>query len=274
MTKIIREIKNCVLTDEQTGIWYLGQEGFLFKHKGKYLLIDPYLSDFVDKNCCQFVTWKRLYPAPVKAEELDFIDVVLCTHTHYDHADPWTLPKIANASKQAVFVAPAPETATIEGYGIEKDRIIGAKADETLSLCGFKITPAPSAHEVFHKDEQGNYHELGYILDNGKGRFFHAGDMCMYDGLLPRLKNIDVGFLPINGRDYFRNENDIIGNFDSVEAVTLAKKAKIKMLVPVHHDLYEVNRVNPAYFVDVLMTLNPKQRYHIFAPAEKYVFMR
>jgi L-ascorbate metabolism protein UlaG (beta-lactamase superfamily) len=96
----------------------------------------------------------------------------------------------------------------------------------------------------------------------------------MYDGLLPRIQKIDLAFLPINGRDYFRNENDIIGNFDSVEAVTIAQKAKIKTLVPVHHDLYEVNRVNPAYFVDVLMNINPKQRYHIFAPAEKYVFMR
>ena len=80
---------------------------------------------------------------------------------------------------------------------------------EAISLCGFTITPVPSAHEVFHTDEQGNYRELGYILDNKKARFFHAGDRCMYDGLLPRLKNIDLAILPINGRDYFRNENDI-----------------------------------------------------------------
>ena len=38
----------------------------------------------------------------------------------------------------------------------------------------------------------------------------HAGDMCMYDGHIEKLKDIDIAFLPINGRDYCRTHNDII----------------------------------------------------------------
>ena len=45
------------LTNEQIGIWYTGQVGFILKYRDKYLLIDGYLSDYVDRNCCELVEW-------------------------------------------------------------------------------------------------------------------------------------------------------------------------------------------------------------------------
>ena len=268
------DILSLNLTDNQTALWYLGQEGFIIGHSGKYLAVDPYLSDYVDKNCCQYVEWKRLYAPPIEANKLDFLDAVLCTHTHYDHADPWTLPRIAEKNGKTKFIVPAPEVDVIASYGIARERIIPAYADTPIELEGYTIIPIPSAHEILHMDEEGNYHELGYIIEDGQNRIFHAGDMCMYDGLVERLKKIDVAILPINGRDYFRNANDIIGNFDSVEAVTLSKIIEAGLLIPVHHDLYDVNRVNPAYFVDTLMNINREQKYHIFVPGEKYIYTR
>jgi len=241
---------------------------------GSYIAVDPYLSYYVDKNCCQYVKWERLYAPPIDASELNFLQAVLCTHSHADHSDPDTLPVIANADKNVKFIAPAPICDTIESYGIERSRIIPARAWQTVEMDGFKITPVPSAHEELHTDANGDYCELGYIIDNGSVRIFHAGDMCVYEGLAKSLKDIDVAILPINGRDYFRNANDIIGNMDSAEAVLLAKEIEAELLIPVHHDLYEVNKVNPAYFVDTLMKINSKQKYHIFAPGERYVYMK
>ena len=268
------QILRTALTDQQAGLWYLGQEGFIIGHRDHYLAVDPYLSDYVDQNCSGAVEWKRLYDAPIAADGLDFLDAVLCTHAHYDHTDPWTLPKIAAANPATVFVIPAPEVDTVLSYGIPRERIVPAYADQTLTLGHFRVTPIPSAHEVLHTDADGNYHELGYLIDSDAARIFHAGDMCMYDGLTARLTDVDVAILPINGRDYFRTSLDIIGNFDAVEAVTLAKTVGADLLVPVHHDLYEVNRVSPAYFVDVLMKIDPTRKYHIFAPGERYIYAK
>jgi len=265
---------NTVLTQEQTGLWYIGQEGFVIGKNGKYLAIDPYLSYYVDKNCCQFVKWERLYASPIDAKEIDFLNAVLCTHSHYDHMDPETLPVIAAANPDTVFIVPAPECGTIASYGIDRARIIPAYADQKITLDGFEITPIPAAHEILHTDEAGNYKELGYIIDDGTSRIFHAGDICLYDGLVERLAGIHVAILPINGRDYFRNANDIIGNLNAAEAITLAKLAGADLLIPVHHDLYDVNRVNPAAFVDELMKINSSQKYHIFAPGERYIYMK
>ena len=269
-----QDILNTVLPDCQTALWYLGQVGFVFGHKGHYVAVDPYLSDYVDQNCSQVVQWKRLYAPPIDAMELDFLDAVLCTHTHYDHADPWTLTQIAQANPKTKFIVPAPEVETIASYGIGREGIVPAYADQPIAVSGFTVTPVPSAHEVFHTDEMGNYRELGYIIDDGSTRVFHAGDMCMYDGLTERLTQIDVAILPINGRDYFRNANDIIGHFDSSEAIRLAEIIQAEVLIPVHHDLYEVNKVSPAYFVDTLMTVNRAQKYHIFVPGERYIYMK
>ena len=267
-------VQNATLTDRQAALWYLGQEGFVIKHHNAYLAVDLYLSDYVDQHCCQFVKWERLYPAPVQAEALNFLNVVLCTHTHYDHSDPWTLPKLAAANPATRFVVPAPAVRDIAAYGIDESRIIPAVADCPIEIDGFTVTPIPSAHEELHTDANGNYCELGYLIDAGELRLFHAGDMCMYDGLLDRLTNVDVALLPINGRDYFRNKNDIIGNFNCEEAVTLAREIGAGLLVPMHHDLYAVNCVNPATFVNTVSALNPTQCYHIFAPSELLVVMK
>ncbi len=268
-----KEILACQLHSKQVGIWYLGQEGFLLKSGNSYLAVDPYLSDYVDTHCSDFVKWERLYEPPICAEELCSLDVVLCTHSHYDHADPITLKQLAKNNPTTKFVVPAPEIATITAYGIKAENMIPAVAWEKIEVADYEIIPVPSAHEILHMDENGNYKELGYIIRTNGKTFFHAGDMCMYDGLVESLKayEIDVAFLPINGRDYFRNQNDIIGNFNCEEAVQLAKEVGADMLVPMHHDLYAVNRVRTAHFVDAVEMLDPYRKYHIFAPGELYI---
>lgn len=267
-------IQYCSLTDLQAAIWYLGQEGILLKSCGHFLAVDPYLSDYVDRNCSQAIPWKRAYAPPIAPEALDFLDVVLCTHVHADHADPDTLPVIARANPNTKFIVPAPELDTIASYGIDREQLIPACADKPITVGCFTVTPIPSAHEVLHRDEHGNYRELGYIIDSPAGRFFHAGDMCMYDGLTERLTDIDVAFLPINGRDYFRNQLDIIGNFDCIEAVTLAKIIGAGLLIPLHHDLYAVNGLHPSVFVNTVHELDQFRRFHIFAPGERYIFQK
>lgn len=275
MSEFREKILNCHITEKQIAVFYLGQEGFIFKTNGVYVAIDPYLSDYVDKNCSATVKWERLYEPPCKAEDLDFVDYVFLTHTHYDHSDPLTIKGILSVNDKVKFVVPKAELATYLSYGIMQDRIICAVADEMISLKNkISVTPIPSAHEIFHTDENGNYKELGYIFDFNCGKFFHAGDMCMYNGLISRLVNIDIAFLPVNGRDYFRNVNDIIGNFDSVEAVNLVKIANISKIVPIHHDLYEVNRVSNSYFLECLDKLDSKKEFHIFRVGEKYIFER
>ena len=98
------KISNTRLAEGQIACFYLGQVGFIVKYNETYTLIDGYLSDYVDKNCSnEDVKWIRNYESPIKAEELDFIDYVFCTHSHFDHADPDTLSKLVKVNSKARF---------------------------------------------------------------------------------------------------------------------------------------------------------------------------
>lgn len=266
---------NTLLTNQQIACFYLGQEGFLFQYKNTTLLIDPYLSDYVDRNCCsEKIKWVRNYPPPVKAEELDFIDYVLCTHTHYDHMDPDTLSKLAKANPNAIFIVPDFAKELAASYGINPQNIIGAVNNTSISCKDCSVTAIASAHEELHMDENGNYKEVGYILSFEDLRLYHAGDCCLYEGLCESLMDVDILMVPINGRSFFKLQDDIIGNMTIEEVLVLAQKCKPDLLIPMHYDLYNINCVNPAHFVDSLYSSNPTQKFHMFVPGERFIYTK
>lgn len=263
------------LAEEQIGIFYLGQMGFLLKFAEKYILIDGYLSDYVDRNCCsQQAVWVRRYSPPLSPEALDFVDYVFCSHAHYDHADPDTLSRIAGVNPKALFLVPAPIKQRIVEYGIPAERVIGLRCDRKVQLEETVwVTAIPAAHEELHTDAEGNCMEVGFRFVLGNTALYHAGDCCPYDGLTERLSGCDILILPVNGRDYFRTHVcDIIGCFTSREAAILAKQVGAKLLIPAHFDLYDINGIHPAEFIDTLYTIAPGQSFHMFAPGERYIF--
>lgn len=267
------KVAQTAITADQIAIFYLGQVGFLIKTADSTIAIDPYLTDYVDQNCSnETVCWKRLYDAPCRPEEMPKLDYVFCTHDHYDHSDPWTLREIAQTQPQVRFVAPAGLQSLFRSYDIAQERFIGAVQDQPLNIGEITVTPLCAAHEDIHLDENGVAREMGYLLDIRGTKLYHAGDTVLYDGLAQKVKGAAIAFLPINGRDYFRTRDDIIGNTDSAESLRLAKEAGISMLVPTHYDLYDVNRVSAAEFLMARERLSPYQPFHIFTPGERYIY--
>jgi len=64
---------------------------------------------------------------------------------------------------------------------------------------------------------------VGFVVDLNGVRLYHAGDTTIYPGMVERLQplDIDVALIPINGRDWFREQRQIIGNCDHREAADL-----------------------------------------------------
>lgn len=266
------KILNTVLTPDQLAFFYLGQVGFLFKFRDSYLLIDPYLSDYVDQNCCtDSLIWKRNYLPPVSPKSLDFIQYVFCTHDHYDHMDPHTLTAIHQANPNTKFIVPKPAVDSMISYGIPASNIVGCAAGDKLSYQDFEAVPIPSAHETLTTDSEGNHLHLGYLFRFSSLTVYHSGDSCVYEGLAEAIRGSNIVMLPINGRGYYKLKEDIIGNMDIPEALELAKEAGADMIIPMHYDLYHVNGVNPAYFTDMLYHHFPNLQFHMFLPGECYI---
>jgi L-ascorbate 6-phosphate lactonase len=268
-------ILNTAPADGQLALFYLGQEGFLIKWRDKYIIIDAFLTGPVAANKAEAMTrWLRSYPAPVGPEQLDFVDYVLCTHDHGDHTDRGTITGIAAVNKKAYFIASRAFSSVFTECGVPADHVVDAIADKPIDAGDIKITPVPAAHEQLHINKNGDYEELGFIFDFAGLRLFHAGDCCVYEGLAERITGVDILMLPINGRDWFRNRENIIGNMDSREALLLAREARAKLIIPMHFDLYARNAVPPSHFVDFAAEFCPEMPYHIFKPGERYIWTK
>ena len=231
-------------------LWWLGQAGFAMRAGGLVLLLDPFLAPMAE----------RASPPAFEPEDAVDVDIVTCSHEHYDHLDLASLPAIARASPKARFVIPRPLVDAVAAAGVPRARIVGAQPDERIRLDGVTLHPLPARHGVGMADAYsfgrelsgGLYRLLGYVVDDGVARVYHAGDTVAYDGQAERLRalDVDVALLPINGRDHYREAAGIVGNLDHREAARLAADAGVDLLVPMHYDTFATNRGYPSHLVD------------------------
>jgi L-ascorbate 6-phosphate lactonase len=226
---------------------WLGQAGFVLRTEQATALIDPFLSPHDG----------RLYESSLAPADCSGVDVVLCTHEHLDHFDAPSASGIAAASPQARFVVPEPIADLVARSGVPPERIAGVQPGERIEVAGLVVQPVPACHGISMADAYGFGEELsgglvrflGYVVEAGGSRLYHAGDTIHYPGMEDALREMgaDVALLPINGRDPEREARDIVGNLSEREAAWLAIEIGADVLVPMHHDLFAGNLGDVAH---------------------------
>ncbi|HZD38555.1 MAG TPA: MBL fold metallo-hydrolase [Actinomycetes bacterium] len=244
------DLERIELAPGQAALWWLGQSGFALRAGRTTLLLDPFLARHPD----------RLSPPSFAPEQGTGVGAILCSHEHIDHLDAESLPGLAAAAPEARVVVPTPLVPRVVDLGILPDRVIGAQPDEPFELDGVTIHPVPSRHGVNVADaytygkelSDGLYRYLGYVVEAGGLRIYHAGDTLADEELQDRLVRLAprVVLLPINGRDHYRESWNYVGNMDHREAVKLAAAVGADLLVPMHYDMFPTNLGYPAHAVD------------------------
>ena len=239
------------------GLFWLGQAGFALRGTATTVLIDPFLAERPD----------RLVPPADRPEAFDFVDAVLATHEHWDHLDLASWPALVAAAPNARFVAPLPVVEQVVAAGVPAGRVVGAAPDVELTFGDARVIPVPACHGVHvtdaytfgHELSGGHYRYLGYVVELNGVRVYHAGDTIVYDGMAERLRTlrVDVALLPINGRDHYRERQDIVGNLSYREAADLVAEAAVDLVVPMHYEMFAANAERPATFVDYLHQAHP-----------------
>ncbi len=265
-------------TTRGVAIRYLGQVGFLLERNGLRVVIDPFLGG-TDPEPGSI--WIRNYVPPVQPHELKNIDLVLCTHDHDDHTDPATLRGIMTASPGCRVAGPRPSVEKMQKAGLDPAQLVVVNEGAPLKLGGLIVEPVAAAHERYETDAEGLHRFLGYLLHWDGLTLYHAGDTVATLELERAVgaHPIDVGFLPINGRDEHRRRQDIVGNMDAGEAIhfaaNLAKRRGFRLLVPTHYDLFKCNAAELSHFVGLWEnTQGAKPGYRALAPGEQFVYER
>ena len=240
---LIAAINTAEVPSGEGRFWWLGQHSFIVKLGGTTIYIDPYLEPNEARQTSPLF-------AP---EEITNADLVLCTHDHLDHIDPFALRGIVSASPGAIFVAPRPHRRRMLEIGVPEERLRLLLPDEAYEQDGLRITAVKAKHEFFEEGPDG-FPYLGDVIAGNGITCYHSGDTVIYEGLLTTLSRwtLDVAFLPINGRDAVRLRAGCIGNMTYQEAVDLAGELNVGLAVPSHWDMFAMNSEDPQKFVDYL----------------------
>src|SRR5688500_5714980 len=272
---LLEEIRQTRVDASSLALWHIGQSGFVVRGGETTLIFDPYLNP----------SGRRTFPPPFAGEQLSDVDYVFCSHDHGDHLDPIAVKGIAEASPSARFVVSPAAREKLESLGITGDRLVLAPVDETLSLDPLVVRTVPAAHGdkadpiaecVWEADPERGHRFVGFVVDLNGVRLYHAGDTTVYPGMVERLEglDIDIALIPINGRDWFREQRNIIGNTDHREAADLGHAIGADTIVPMHYDMFAGNPGNPGWFVEYCTTQYPGQGFHVPARCKRWIYVK
>lgn len=232
-------------SNRKVSLEHLGQSGFRIKAQKSTIYIDPYLSDSVEKHDGPHM--KRMAPSPIRPEEVRDADAVLITHDHMDHADLETLIPISISSPRAIFISPSSVRNKLLSAGIKDHRLITTEERWIDLYSDIYFHPLPACHPEILRDAEGNPECVGFIIKTGKHIIYHAGDTSPANEILDKLKalgRIDLGLIPVNERNFFKERQNIIGNMTLREAYLFADEANMKNIWPIHWDMFRNNSVS------------------------------
>ena len=201
-------------------ITWLGQAGLLFDNGKAKIMVDPYLSNSVEK--VEPLNTRRV---PVKEEFLSVTpDVMIFTHDHLDHYDPETAPIFLERKEKRMTVL-SPSSVWQKARAFKTHNNVQFNRGTSWTEYGFRFTAV--------KAEHSDVHAIGVLieeLDTAK-IFYVTGDTLYNEAIFADLpENIDIMFLPINGVGNNMNVND---------AARFFKKSGAKAAVPYHVGMFD-----------------------------------
>lgn len=168
-----------------------------FKHaslaieaEGKHIYVDP-VGDYAD------------YASLPKA------DLILITHSHYDHLDRAAIERIEKPETRIVCDKTSAEAFEFDCLTMTPGAT--AKPWEWLQIDAVPAYNTTEGHLQFHPRER---EDCGYILTLGGTRIYIAGD-TENTPELKALRDIDIAFLPVN-QPYTMTVDQAV---DAVEAI-------------------------------------------------------
>jgi len=195
-------------------ITWIGHASFLFTMGGKRILVDPIFRQRLGPV-------SRLAPPGIAIDALPEIDVVLITHNHRDHLDPWSLERLGRAP---TFITPLGNGDILKSLGAE--RVIELDWWKSTDLGSLEIALVPARHwSMYYPWNRNDGLWGGFVVRSNEGAAYHSGDTAFFDGFAEIGKTfgpIDWAMLPIGAYEprWFM-EPQHMGPEEAVEAARL-----------------------------------------------------
>lgn len=152
---------------------WLGHSSVFLNLDGKNILIDPVFSRRTSP--ISFLGPERFPGAVPCPKDFPKIDIVIITHSHYDHLDKGTIKALRGQVVQ--FVTPTGVGSILRRFGIEGTQITELGWYESCRIGRIDITCTPSQHGSARSPFDGNRTLWGsFVLKTDRFTVFDTGD--------------------------------------------------------------------------------------------------
>lgn len=186
----VRPYDRDLLENAQASLVWIGHASFLLTLGGKRMLLDPVLADRVGLI-------ERISAPGIPMGEMPSIDIVLVTHNHRDHLDPWTIRRLGNGP---TYVVPKGNGHLIASF-VKSPKVIELEWWETARIGSVEVMLVPARHWSMHWPWDRNEGLWGgYVIRGPEGTAYHSGDTGFwetFEEIGKRVGGIDWAMLPI-----------------------------------------------------------------------------
>jgi N-acyl-phosphatidylethanolamine-hydrolysing phospholipase D len=186
--------------DAASATW-VGHSTVLLQMRGLNVLTDPMFSERAFP--VQWIGPRRIMPPALALESLPPLDVVLLTHSHYDHLDRSSTKRLARLHPDAAWIAPLALGAYLRGFGVRN--VVELDWWQQTEVHGARVTATPARH--FSARRMGDRNKTlwcGYALEIGGRRLYFAGDTAYhpeFGAIAARSGPFDFVMMPIGAYD-------------------------------------------------------------------------
>jgi L-ascorbate metabolism protein UlaG (beta-lactamase superfamily) len=174
---------------------------------------------------------KAVFVDPYQIGSARPVNVVLVTHSHFDHLSPDDIKKVSTAETVVVGTSDC-----IEQLGPAARVVAPGERLDLNNGVVVEAVPAYNLNKQFHPRQRG---WVGYVIEMDGRRVYVAGDTDH----ISEMSGVrcDVAFLPVGGTYTMTAE----------EAAAAAREIDLKVAVPIHWGTIVGSRADAERFVEL-----------------------
>lgn len=239
-------------------ILWVGHSTLLINHQGVNVMTDPIFADRASPF--SFSGPKRVTPLPFQIADLPQIDVVVISHSHYDHLDKAAVIELAQRQAKLKFLVPLGLKKIFNDWGITNVEELDWWQSTDVAGVTFTATPVQhwSSRTPFDRNKTL---WAGWMVSWPDFKFYFTGDSGYCDNFIEtqaRLGTPDLSAIPIGAylpRDFMK-----ISHVNPEEAIQILRDLKSPKAVPIHWGTYKLTleplAEPPAMLLDLLNNAN------------------
>ena len=219
------------ILNAEDSVTYLGHATLWIRVNGQNILTDPVFGDilyFID----------RFAPFPLPPEELPPMQVILISHSHYDHLDRDSIRKIGTGP---LYLTPLGYREWLEDI-LPGVRVIELDWFQKYTIHGVTYRLLPAQHWTRRTFWDTNKRLWGsWLIESANRKVFFAGDSGYFPGFAEigrKFGPLDAALLPIGAYEprWFMS----VYHIDPDEAVKAFRELRARVLIPQQWGVFDL----------------------------------